>query len=178
MKVSQPSNFDDATPFQRVSDHPPAPFRLTDLEREVVALARNDNLASLAEGGPLSKGARLIVGYSPPAKLANPKLEALRRFAVLVRCVPAEIDADEVDQMLSAGFSDMQIAEVTSMLKQVRPPGCRSYQGVLLAAPAIAIVGGIFIWLSHLLGDPLISTVLLATILLPIIAAFGSNKSH
>lgn len=82
---------------------PPAP-RLSALEWLVVALARRDRPSSLRQPGRLARAFGGLFGRPSPA-LADDKLEALRRMAVLSWRHGAAVPAREVDAFLAAGFS-------------------------------------------------------------------------
>ena len=56
---------------------------LSELERSVIGLARGDGLSTLRQPGRLSRGLELVFGVRISPMLADPKLEALRRVAVL-----------------------------------------------------------------------------------------------
>lgn len=55
---------------------------LTEREWQVVAMALNDGPRSLNPDGRVARFMRLVFGVSVARKLANEKLEALRRFCV------------------------------------------------------------------------------------------------
>jgi hypothetical protein len=80
--------------------------RLSALEWAVVALARRDRVASLKAPGPLSIALGKVFGSAGRGPhLADPRLEALRRIAVLTWHKGFAIPAREVDRFVSAGFS-------------------------------------------------------------------------
>lgn len=75
---------------------------ISQLERQVIALSRSDPVSSLRQAGRLS---RWIFGRNvdfPP--LADPKLEALRRYAILRRVYGERLDVEEVEKFQNAGF--------------------------------------------------------------------------
>jgi len=75
------------------------------LEQTVIALAEADPVASL---GPPSRFTRFFerwFGFRRHNPLADERLEALRRFAVLARVAAGTLPAEEVKRFLSAGFS-------------------------------------------------------------------------
>lgn len=75
---------------------------ISHLERQVIALSRSDPVSSLRQAGRLS---RWIFGRNvdfPP--LADPKLEALRRYAILRRVYGERLDTLEVEKFQKAGF--------------------------------------------------------------------------
>lgn len=83
--------------------------RLTALEWSVVALARRDRPSSLREPSRLSVALGSLFGRQQNPRLADPRLEALRRIAVLAwhRGAKALSDA-EVKAFTAAGFTTGQ----------------------------------------------------------------------
>lgn len=83
-----------------------APF--APLELKVIDLAEIDPVASI---GPPTRFARWFerwFGIPRPTPLADARLEALRRFAVLVRVTGGELPVEEVKRFLDAGFTLVQ----------------------------------------------------------------------
>lgn len=86
-------------------EHP----RLSALEWSVVALARQDRMASLGQPGRMSIALGKVFGtrrHNP--HLADPRLEALRRIAVLTWHRGFSIPSSEVKAFLRAGFTPGQ----------------------------------------------------------------------
>lgn len=85
-----------------------APARLSALEWSVVALARQDRLSSLDRPGRIATA--LAVLFKPPHNrmLADERLEALRRIAVLGWHYGYTIPTAELKRFLTAGFSPAQ----------------------------------------------------------------------
>ena len=85
-----------------------APARLSALEWSVVALARKDRLWSLDKPGRIAKA--MAVLFKPPHNhmLADERLEALRRIAVLGWHYGYTIPTEELKRFLHAGFSPAQ----------------------------------------------------------------------
>ncbi len=82
---------------------------LTALEWSVVALAQRDRLSSLANPSRLAVALGTVFGtrlHNP--RLADPKLEALRRMAVLSWHRGFAVPATEFKAFLRAGFSAAQ----------------------------------------------------------------------
>lgn len=84
------------------------PARLSALEWSVVALARKDRLWSLDKPGRIAKA--MAVLFKPPHNhmLADERLEALRRIAVLGWHYGYTIPTGELKRFLHAGFSPAQ----------------------------------------------------------------------
>lgn len=87
----------------------PRETSLTALEWSVVALARRDTLASLDQPGRLATALGSVFGKARGnPRLADPKLEALRRMAVWSWRRGVAAPARELRAFLSAGFSASQ----------------------------------------------------------------------
>ena len=96
---------------------PVAPTRTVEIrlgaqECKVVRLARTDPMASLHRG-PLGRMARFLFGIEAPHRLADARLEALRRYAVLYRVKGETPDA--LSAARAAGFSDGELAIVRAL---------------------------------------------------------------
>ncbi len=78
---------------------------LTELERSVIGIARRDGLSTLRQPGRLSRWLGLIFGVRISPQLADPKLEALRRIAVLSWRRGYAIASAEVKAFVAAGYS-------------------------------------------------------------------------
>lgn len=79
--------------------------RLSALEWSVVALAERDTVASLREPGRIAAALESLFGLHRPNKLANPRLEALRRIAVFIWRQGWKVPKSELNAFLSEGFS-------------------------------------------------------------------------
>lgn len=78
---------------------------LTELERSVIGIARHDGMATLRQPGRLSRWLGLVFGVRISPQLADPKLEALRRIAVLSWKRGYAIASAEVKAFVAAGYS-------------------------------------------------------------------------
>jgi len=90
---------------------------LTALEWSVVALAQRDRLSSLREPSPLSMALGRVFGRGGRSpNLADPRLEALRRMAVLSWHRGFAVPTHELTAFLRAGFTlDQYEAMVASI---------------------------------------------------------------
>lgn len=86
---------------------PAASEQLTALEWSVVKLARKDRLASLRAPGRLTTALRRLFREPNPV-LADSRLEALRRIAVLTWHYGYTVPSHEVSDLLAAGFTTGQ----------------------------------------------------------------------
>lgn len=74
-----------------------------------IRLARCDGVASVRAASPIGSAVRRLFGLEPANRLADPRLEALRRVAVCCwRQRP--IDSRQVEALIGAGFSFDHVA--------------------------------------------------------------------
>jgi hypothetical protein len=78
------------------------------LEWTVVALARRDHPSSLAAPSALARALGGLFGLGRKSKLADPRLEALRRIAVHAWHRGYQLPISELKSFLAAGFSSAQ----------------------------------------------------------------------
>ena len=83
--------------------HSPAGFSA--LEWSVVMLARHDRPSSLREPGRVTRWLGRIFGEAFNRRLADPRLEALRRMAVLTWHLSYSVPKAELKAFFAAGFS-------------------------------------------------------------------------
>lgn len=92
---------------------------LTALEWSVVTIARTDSLSSLRRPGLLTRLVRVML-QSRKTMLADPRLEALRRIAVLTWRHGYTIASDEVRAFLAAGFTPGQYETMANAIGAAR----------------------------------------------------------
>lgn len=103
------------------ADPVPDGDRLSALEWSVVALAQQDRLSSLGTPGRLSVALGRVFGTRRRGlHLADPRLEALRRMAVLTWHRGFAVPASEVAAFLRAGFSVGQYEAMTASISIAR----------------------------------------------------------
>jgi hypothetical protein len=100
---SQASEISSADLFC-VADQPPL---FTPLELTVLRLARTEPLAAAGEKGPVRRFLGRLFCLPPANALADERLEALRRFAIIARCRSAGI-ARRMPDFLAHGFTPLQ----------------------------------------------------------------------
>ena len=87
------------------------------LEWSVVAVSRRDSLSSLREPGRMSRALGGLFGIGATSRLADSKLEALRRLAVHAWRRGYALPQAEIDRFVDAGFTLSQaetlVASVT-----------------------------------------------------------------
>jgi hypothetical protein len=94
---------------QAVSAQPAAEVAdFSSFEWSIIRFARGDRLSTLREPGPLRRFANWLIGLAGNRRLANERLEALRRIAVLSWRFGFSVPGEEVANFLSAGFTPGQ----------------------------------------------------------------------
>jgi hypothetical protein len=83
----------------------------TALEWSVIALAKSDSLSSLSAPGRVARAMGSVFGRGTQSRLADPKLEALRRLSVHAWRRGYALPVSELDEFVAAGFT-MDTAEV------------------------------------------------------------------
>lgn len=92
---------------------------LSALEQTVVALSLHDDARSFAEPYGLRLFIFRVFGGALPNRLANPKLEALRRFAVMTRDGSGDAD-DERRRFRIAGYTTRAEIQVERLLVRAK----------------------------------------------------------
>lgn len=87
------------------------------LEHQVLFLARADRSSSLRILPFADKLLNRLFGVTRPNRLADPKLEALRRLTVVARLRGARAVTLEMTRFLAAGFTPLQGNAVLRMAK-------------------------------------------------------------
>lgn len=91
--------------------------RLAPIERSVIQLARTDRASSLRTPGRIAAALGWLIGWTPASKLADPRLEALRRYAVSFRLRGDALPAEEADRLIGAGFAAQALDEIRRMVR-------------------------------------------------------------
>ncbi len=87
------------------------------LERQVVQLARFDGRASLRTPGRLATVLGWLFGGTRANGLADARLEALRRYAVMFRLQGDALPQAETEQLRRAGFVGEAVAEIRQLVR-------------------------------------------------------------
>jgi hypothetical protein len=82
----------------------------SDTEWAAIRLARIDGIATIRPVSRIGAGLRRLFGLTAANPLADPRLEALRRAAILCRKGAPALPADQVGALLAHGFRFEQIA--------------------------------------------------------------------
>ncbi|WNO52897.1 hypothetical protein [Stakelama saccharophila] len=93
---------------------------LSPLEWSVVALAQRDRLSSLNKPGRVALAMGRLFGSRPNPELADAKLEALRRIAVLAWHRGYAIASHEIRAFKAAGFTLAQYELVLASISRSR----------------------------------------------------------
>jgi hypothetical protein len=142
------------------------PERLAPQERLVVLLSRRDPLSSLAPRGTGSRLLGWLFGMKAPHRLADERLEALRRFAVLHRLRQGGA-AEAADDARRAGFSSAQLAQVRGLVdsayavRPLRSVGALT-QRILFALVGLLAFAGLTVWLTPQFDSVLVAFALTA----------------
>ena len=97
-----------------------APARLSALEWSIVAMAERDGLASIREAGRYTRAIRNFFGFKPPNRLANERLETLRRVAIYAWHYGWNVPKSELAAFFEAGFTSDQFELIQNSLGQAR----------------------------------------------------------
>ena len=89
----------------------------------MVALAERDTIASLREPGRIAAALESLFGLNRPSKLANPRLEVLRRVAVFAWRQGWKVPRSELQAFLAEGFTLDHYELVQASIAASRSPG-------------------------------------------------------
>lgn len=106
------------TPAIVATTTPPA--RLSALEWSVVAMAERDKLSSIREPSRFIAALGSLFGLKRPNRLANERLEALRRIAILAWHYRWNLPKSELASFLDAGFTADQYELLQASISQAR----------------------------------------------------------
>lgn len=93
---------------------------LSPMEWQIVRLARTDGRASLREPGRWAKLRTLLFGPQPHFRLADGRLEALRRLAVEAWHEGFAVRLSAITDFQKAGFSDGQLETLLTAVTAAR----------------------------------------------------------
>lgn len=141
----------------------PAEAVLSPLELRTLQLSQADGRASLRAPRRIERLGAMLFGSRRVSGLANPRLEALRRFAILYRLEGAAIDAGEAMRAEAAGFSAAALDRVRRIVDGwPRRAGPLLRAASLLAAAAIVAAASAvaYFWLADEL-EPAVAAILI-----------------
>lgn len=105
----------------------PVETGFTALEWSVIALAKRDSMRSLDRPGRMSRALGGLFGAGTSSRLADPRLEALRRIAVHAWHRGFALPIAEIERFLSAGFGEAQMETLVTSVTGLRI-GVRDWQ--------------------------------------------------
>ncbi len=186
-----------ARPLPAAEDSPLMPPRspspavsrqiLNGAERAALLASFADGRASLAAATFRRRLLRALFGFRPPIGLADARLEALRRYALLYRLEGAALPLEEDRRLREAGFADRQAEAARALVDaRARRPEARAgagAKGIMAALVAIGAAASFLTdrWLAHQVDDPLaahVVTIMLVTWLVSITAVTGHPHSR
>jgi hypothetical protein len=98
----------------------PAPARLSALEWSVVAMAERDGLSSIREPSRFLAALSSLFGLRRNNRLANERLEALRRLAILAWHHRWNVPKSELASFFGAGFTMDQYELIQTSIGEAR----------------------------------------------------------
>jgi hypothetical protein len=98
----------------------PAPARLSALEWSIVAMAERTALSSIREPSRFIAALGSLFGLRRPNRLANDRLEALRRVAILAWHHRWNVPKSELASFFDAGFTPDQYELIQNSIGQAR----------------------------------------------------------
>jgi hypothetical protein len=119
LSVPQPQ-FNAFQPMPVIVGTAPAPARLSALEWSVVAMAERDGLSTIREPSRFIAALGSLFGLRRTNRLANDRLEALRRVAILAWHHRWNVPKSELASFLEAGFTTDQYELLQTSIGQAR----------------------------------------------------------
>ena len=108
--------------------------------------------------------------------LADPRLEALRRFAVrLSRCRNADVERQALSQ---AGLLDNQIDEAAALVRRLAPLKASRMNEMIgvVATTLLAFIADV--WVKSRIGDSVIAAIIVVVLGLPLVVTVQPRKQH
>lgn len=99
------------------------------LEWSVIALAKRDPLRSIDEPSRLSRAIGGLFGAGTSSRLADPRLEALRRLAIHAWRRGFALPVAEIERFTAAGFTEAQMETLVTSVTGLRV-GVKDWQVV------------------------------------------------
>ena len=94
--------------------------RLSALEWSIVAMAERDGMASLREPGRFLAALGSLFGIAQPNRLANERLETLRRIAIFAWNHGWNIPKSEIADFLKVGFTNDHVELIQHSISDAR----------------------------------------------------------
>ncbi len=150
---------------------------LSPLELRTLQLSLADGRASLRAPRRIERIGAMLFGSRRVSGLANARLEALRRFAILYRLDGARLDSGEVARAEAAGLSRVMLDRVRHVIDGwPRRAGALVRAASLFAAVGLATVAGAtgYFWLANEL-DPMVAAILVGAVTVTLAPLFGGG---
>lgn len=150
---------------------------LSPLELRTLQLSQADGRASLRAPRRIERLGAMLFGSRRVSGLANARLEALRRFAILYRIKGSRLDSGEVARAEAAGLSELMLDRVRHIVDGwPRRTGALVRAASLLASVGLAGVAGVacYLWLADEL-DPMVSAILVGAVVVTLAPLFGGS---
>ena len=118
--LNQSNSFTAPDPAAMVGTAGAVAPRLSPLEWSIVAMAERDGLASIREVGRYTRALRDFFGFKQPNRLANERLETLRRVAIFAWQHGWNVPKSELAAFFEVGFTSDQFELIQNSLGQAR----------------------------------------------------------
>jgi hypothetical protein len=137
--------------------------RLTSLERQVILVSRGDSIRSVRQRRGTDWMLEIFSGVEHVRTLADEKLKALRRYAVIRRVHGHHMNSCELVRIKRAGFTETKLAIVHRMVDPWRVPVSKYATGrqILLILSVIALCSLLFPLVEEVVGDEMVAGLLL-----------------
>ncbi|MGF7155418.1 hypothetical protein [Novosphingobium gossypii] len=132
---------------------------LTQRERIVVELSVRDTAKSIADIPPWRRTLAHFFKHEHPNRLANERLEELRRFAILAR-VDQAIDPETLDRFIRAGYSLEQASVVIRIVKCLAPKRLDRHHELTAWLVLAAVTAAIYFLVESVVEEALMSIII------------------
>lgn len=155
---------------------------LSGLERLTVELSLRDGMNSVRIPTRMDRLLALAFGLRRALPLADPRLEALRRYAVLYRLRGDALLVDKETLAEEAGLDRAKIINIRQLID--RSLSARRFWGwmtarTILSFAAIAAIGAADLWLGRQIDSPIIALVIIGASIVTLAPFFAkSGQSH
>jgi len=150
---------------------------LSPLELRTLQLSQADGRASLRAPRRIERLGAMLFGSRRVAGLANARLEALRRFAILYRLDGKRLDMAEYARAEAAGIDGVMLARVRRIIDGwPRRVGPLLHAASLLGAVGLAVAASVtaYFWLADQL-EPAVAAILLGTVAVTLAPLFAGR---
>jgi hypothetical protein len=149
---------------------------LSPIERSVVLLSRKDGLSSLPDRHPWRARVRRHLWLKTSNQIANPRLEALRRHAVVLR-VRHNVSNDDARLFGEAGYGAGHVALVEQMVAPWRLECSRSAH-IFPWALALFISASAYRFVTDAIGESMIGLVTAGLTIVSLAPLLAQSRSR